>query len=112
MSDKNFSATRSGVKIIAPVISTEFSIVPPGEDGSMVRAHKDMMIYNPGPSVVHVIAGAGEAKAMITAAAGEAVSPIVPPESIQVYGKGSADKITVIAVGGPQPIVVITGSGD
>jgi hypothetical protein len=69
-----------------------------------VRAAKDVLLYNPGPLAVQVLAGEAGAVA-------DASCAPLPAGAIWVYGKGRAAYLSAYCSGGSQPITVMLGEG-
>lgn len=68
-------------------------------------AFRDVMIYNPGPNVARVRAGAAGVQADATC------MPLLPGEK-SAYFKGPATHMAVFGVGGAQSVEVYVGEGE
>lgn len=98
----NFPCYESGQAITAGTSSATAALAGTAQK---VNASKDVLIWNPGPNLVHVRAGASDVVADATCAP-------VPPGSMWVYAKGNATHIATFAIGGAQSILVLMGAWD
>ena len=96
----NFPCYEAGQAITAGTASA-----PTALSGAAVAAARDVLIWNPGPNLVHVRAGDASVVADLTCAP-------VPPGTLWVYSKAAHTHLATRAVGSPQAIVVILGRWD
>lgn len=107
--EKNFTIERNGVKFTATATSQSFDLTNSGNlDKGIVQNSEDVMIYNPGPNTIFVLAG--DANTVALAPGGPTVSMPVPP-SQQTFLKGKCIYLAAISVGGNQDFYVFTGDG-
>lgn len=98
----NFPCYRRGQQIACAVVPGP-AVPFDGEHGEVMSAH-DILLYNPGPNGVHVIAGDATTLADTTCAP-------LPAGAIWAYGKGGATHLATKAIGGAQNILVLLGEG-
>jgi hypothetical protein len=107
--DQNFSIERDGIKFTVTATSQVVDLLVNGDDGALVKASDDVMIYNPGPYTVFVKAGAGTTATPM--GSGSVVSMPVPPATMQPFKKGRTTFLSLVAVGGSQDVGVFVGNG-
>lgn len=97
----NFPCYEKGQVISATTIS---AVVPLAGSTGRLRAASDMLLWNPGPNMAHVLACTDTGNADTTCAP-------VPPGALWVYAKGGHTHLAVISVGGPQDLIAIVAEG-
>jgi hypothetical protein len=97
----NFPIYNKGQAITAATVSGVTLIV----NDAAQDAAADVMLYNAGPSTVHVVMGDASAVADTTCVP-------LPGGTIQVFSKGKNKYLATLAVGAAQPILAVVGSGD
>lgn len=92
----NFKIDKEGQLVTATTAGTARAVVN--------KFNKDVIIYNPGPTIVHVLAGDS------TVTATDLCMPVVAGEK-WAYGKGSATHIAVKSETGTQNVYIFDGEG-
>lgn len=98
----NFPCYESGQIINAATSTAVTALV--GTPARLLAA-TDLLLYNPGPNVVHVRAGAADVTADATCAP-------LPSGALWAYAKGQSTHLATLAIGSAQQILVIVGRGD
>ena len=97
---QNFPLYNAGLQIAAGAATSTAQIAATAAE----LAADDVLIYNPGPGVVHVRAGG----AAVTA---DATCMPVGPKTKEVFSKGGHTHLAVLSPSGAQSILVFLGTG-
>jgi hypothetical protein len=100
---KNFDIQRAG-QIVAASATAGAAAIAIDTNPPAGELRSDIMIYNPGPGVVHVRAGGSSVTADNTC------MPIVPGEK-GAWSKGSATHLAAYSPSGAQSLIVVIGMG-